>query len=225
MTFSPLIKVNHVCKDYRVGDEQLNILKDICFSIKQQQTVAIMGPSGSGKSTLLSILAGLILPTSGRVEVEDGDLSSQSADQRALWRKNNVGFIFQGFELIPHFTVIENVMLPLELKGAQNCRQKARQCLAQVGMEHRENFQVQQLSGGESQRVAIARAFVANPKIIFADEPTGSLDNKNAIKVVDTLWQQYEKNKASLIIVTHNAEIAKICQYQYSLSNGVLSQC
>ena len=208
-----------------MGDEQLNILKDICFSIKHQQTVAIMGPSGSGKSTLLSILAGLILPSSGSVEVAGVALSSQSADQRALWRKNNVGFIFQSFKLIPHFTVIENVMLPLELKGVKNAENKARQCLEQVGMKHRLNFRVNQLSGGESQRVAIARAFVANPKIIFADEPTGSLDNQNAIKIVETLWQQYEKNKASLVIVTHNTEIAKICQYRYRLLNGVLSQC
>lgn len=181
-----------------------------------------MGASGSGKSTLLTLLAGLDLPTSGIVRVENKNLSDMSEDERSDYRAKNMGFIFQNFRLLPHLTALENVRIPLELLEADDSEERARAMLSRVGLAARMNNLPSQLSGGEQQRVAVARAFVTRPRILFADEPTGNLDSKNGQAVLEIMKELHAEYHSTLIVVTHDSHVASYGQYQLHLRDGAL---
>jgi len=202
----------------------LTILNDINLSINQGESLAVIGVSGSGKSTLLGLLAGLDMPTAGRVLLNRIDLSELDEDGRARIRNQSVGFIFQSFHLLPGFTALENTALPLELAGLEQPELLARQKLEEVGLDERLHHYPNQLSGGEQQRVAIARAFVGNPRILFADEPTGNLDQKTAKRIIDLLFKMNKENGTTLVMVTHDNEIAKHCDRQVVIAGGQLTE-
>ena len=202
----------------------LTILKDIDLSIKHGESLAVIGVSGSGKSTLLGLLAGLDMPTAGRVLLNGTDLSDLDEDGRARIRNQSVGFVFQSFHLLPGFTALENTALPLELAGLEQSEILARQKLEEVGLAKRLHHYPNQLSGGEQQRVAIARAFVGNPRILFADEPTGNLDQKTAKRIIDLLFKMNKENSTTLVMVTHDNEIAKHCDRQVVIAGGQLTE-
>lgn len=199
---------------------QLDILNDINISIQEGETLAVVGVSGSGKSTLLGLLAGLDIPTHGRVILDGIDLGSLDEDGRARMRNQRVGFVFQSFQLIGSLTALENVMLPLELAGAGEPEREARHRLAEVGLAERIYHYPNQLSGGEQQRVAIARAFAGEPRILFADEPTGNLDQKTAQQVIDLLFKLNRERGTTLVLVTHDTAIADHCERNLTLSGG-----
>jgi putative ABC transport system ATP-binding protein len=199
---------------------QLDILNDINISIQEGETLAVVGVSGSGKSTLLGLLAGLDIPTHGRVILDGIDLGSLDEDGRAKMRNQRVGFVFQSFQLIGSLTALENVMLPLELAGAVEPEREARHRLAEVGLAERVYHYPNQLSGGEQQRVAIARAFAGEPRILFADEPTGNLDQKTAQQVIDLLFKLNRERGTTLVLVTHDTAIADHCEHNLTLSGG-----
>lgn len=194
------------------------------MEIKESESVAIVGSSGSGKSTLLGLLAGLDVNTSGEIFLYDNNFSSQTEEQRALVRGQYVGFVFQSFHLLPSLQAIENVMLPAELKGDKDARKKAEVLLEKVGLSHRLTHYPNQLSGGEQQRVAIARAFASNPKILFADEPTGNLDEENGNLIIKLLFDLNQSQGTTLVMVTHNNELAKMCDRQLVMSSGQLTE-
>ncbi|BDX02850.1 ABC transporter ATP-binding protein [Marinomonas pontica] len=194
------------------------------MEIKESESVAIVGASGSGKSTLLGLLAGLDVNTSGDIFLYDQAFSSQTEEQRALARGQYVGFVFQSFHLLPSLQAIENVMLPAELKGDKSARQKAELLLDKVGLSHRLTHYPNQLSGGEQQRVAIARAFASNPKILFADEPTGNLDEENGQLIIKLLFELNQSEGTTLVMVTHDNELAKMCDRQLVMSAGQLTE-
>lgn len=200
----------------------LTILQDIDITVMPGEAVAVVGASGSGKSTLLGLLAGLDLPTSGRVLLDGIDLSTLDEDGRARFRAEHMGFVFQSFQLLPNFTALENVMLPLELTGRENPREAAEEALARVGLTARRHHYPHQLSGGEQQRVAIARAFVVRPKLLFADEPTGNLDQRTGARIVDLLFSLNSDHAATLILVTHDEGIARHCGRRLELEAGRL---
>jgi putative ABC transport system ATP-binding protein len=202
------------------GNAALTILDDISFVIEEGQTVAIVGASGSGKSTLLGLLAGLDLPSSGSVTLLGQALYALNEDQRAEWRGRNLGFVFQSYQLLPQMSALENVMLPLELRGGRGAMQRAQVLLNQVGLEARLNHYPKTLSGGEQQRVALARAFAPNPKLLLADEPTGSLDAATGERIIELLFELNAKNKTTLVLVTHDEQLAKRCDQQIRLSAG-----
>jgi putative ABC transport system ATP-binding protein len=202
------------------GNAALTILDDISFVIEEGQTVAIVGASGSGKSTLLGLLAGLDLPSSGSVTLLGQALYALNEDQRAEWRGRNLGFVFQSYQLLPQMSALENVMLPLELRGERGAMQRAQTLLNQVGLEARLNHYPKTLSGGEQQRVALARAFAPNPKLLLADEPTGSLDAATGERIIELLFELNAKNKTTLVLVTHDEQLAKRCDHQIRLSAG-----
>jgi putative ABC transport system ATP-binding protein len=202
------------------GNAALTILDDISFVIEEAQTVAIVGASGSGKSTLLGLLAGLDLPSSGSVTLLGQALYALNEDQRAEWRGRNLGFVFQSYQLLPQMSALENVMLPLELRGERGAMQRAEALLNQVGLEARLNHYPKTLSGGEQQRVALARAFAPNPKLLLADEPTGSLDAATGERIIELLFELNAKNKTTLVLVTHDEQLAKRCDQQIRLSAG-----
>jgi putative ABC transport system ATP-binding protein len=202
------------------GNAALTILDDISFVIEEGQTVAIVGASGSGKSTLLGLLAGLDLPSSGSVTLLGQALYVLNEDQRAEWRGRNLGFVFQSYQLLPQMSALENVMLPLELRGERGAMQRAEALLNQVGLEARLNHYPKTLSGGEQQRVALARAFAPNPKLLLADEPTGSLDAATGERIIELLFELNAKNKTTLVLVTHDEQLAKRCDQQIRLSAG-----
>jgi putative ABC transport system ATP-binding protein len=202
------------------GNAALTILDDISFVIEEGQTVAIVGASGSGKSTLLGLLAGLDLPSSGSVTLLGQALYALNEDQRAEWRGRNLGFVFQSYQLLPQMSALENVMLPLELRGERGAMQRAQVLLNQVGLEARLNHYPKTLSGGEQQRVALARAFAPNPKLLLADEPTGSLDAATGERIIELLFELNAKNKTTLVLVTHDEQLAKRCDQQIRLSAG-----
>jgi putative ABC transport system ATP-binding protein len=202
------------------GNAALTILDDISFVIEEGQTVAIIGASGSGKSTLLGLLAGLDLPSSGSVTLLGQALYVLNEDQRAEWRGRNLGFVFQSYQLLPQMSALENVMLPLELRGERGAMQRAEALLNQVGLEARLNHYPKTLSGGEQQRVALARAFAPNPKLLLADEPTGSLDAATGERIIELLFELNAKNKTTLVLVTHDEQLAKRCDQQIRLSAG-----
>jgi putative ABC transport system ATP-binding protein len=202
------------------GNAALTILDDISFLIEEGQTVAIVGASGSGKSTLLGLLAGLDLPSSGSVILLGQALYALNEDQRAEWRGRNLGFVFQSYQLLPQMSALENVMLPLELRGERGAMQRAEALLNQVGLEARLNHYPKTLSGGEQQRVALARAFAPNPKLLLADEPTGSLDAATGERIIELLFELNAKNKTTLVLVTHDEQLAKRCDRQIRLSAG-----
>lgn len=219
-----LIQTTQLEKKVTTSEGELQILHPIDMQIAAGETVAIVGASGSGKSTLLSLLAGLDLASAGDVLIDNVKLSELDEEQRAKVRADKVGFIFQSFLLIPSLTALENVMLPAELAGHKTAEQEARELLAQVGLSERLHHYPNQLSGGEQQRVAIARAFIGTPKILFADEPTGNLDKKTGNTVEDLLFDMNAKSGTTLIMVTHDGELAKRCQRILRMDAGRLNE-
>lgn len=219
-----MIKVENLSKSLTLGEQTLNILTEVNLSVKAGETLAIVGKSGSGKSTLLSLLAGLDKASSGHIYIQGQDLSQMSEDERALVRKQHVGFVFQNFQLLPHLSALDNVMLPLELSGDRSISPKevATQWLTKVGLAERLDHQPNQLSGGEQQRVAIARAFACSPDILFADEPTGNLDEHTGEMIEDLLFDLNSQLNTTLILVTHDETLAKRCQRQVHLEDGKL---
>lgn len=216
-----LIDVNHqIDTEYA----QLHILKDINVLIEAGQSVAITGSSGSGKTTLLGMLAGLDVPSSGSILVNNQDITLMNEDQRALFRAQNVGFVFQSFHLLDGLTALENVLLPIELAGNHHGKQEAMAYLDKVGLSHRLQHYPSQLSGGEQQRVAIARAFAAKPKYLFADEPTGNLDQQTGGHIIDLLFELNSSQHTTLILVTHEQRLADFCQRHLVIEGGVLSE-
>lgn len=219
---SLLIQANHLSKTVNTQAGELNILTNINCDIQQGEATAIVGPSGAGKTTLLSILAGLETASSGSCTFNGNDLCQLTEDQRADLRRGQVGFIFQAFHLLPTLTALENVALPLELLGDQQATTKAKQWLELVGLSGRASHLPLQLSGGEQQRVAIARACVTEPKIIFADEPTGNLDDKTSERVLELLFKINQQHQTTLAIVTHSTAIAERCNTIHQLHQGKL---
>lgn len=217
-----VLEVSHLAKTVDTVDGPLTILHDINFSVAESESLAIVGASGSGKSTLLGLLAGLDTPSKGQVLLMDRDISAANEDQRALIRSQHVGFVFQSFQLIDHLTALENVQLPLELAGMPRAEAaaKAQVWLEKVGLSERLKHRPKTLSGGEQQRVALARAFVTEPDILFADEPTGSLDEQNGQKIIQLLFQLNQDLGSTLILVTHDLALASRCERQMVLNNG-----
>ena len=216
----PLIEVDHVTKQVSDSTGVLTILHDMHFSLAARESVAIVGASGSGKSTLLSIIAGLDVPTSGTVRLAGVDLFKLDEDQRAAVRAKRLGFVFQNFQLLSHLTALENVMLPLELLGRHDARALARDMLGRVGLGERLSHYPKLLSGGEQQRVALARAFVVHPKVLLADEPTGSLDHATGETVMKLMFEMNREAGTTLVLVTHDREIAARCQRQIRIDAG-----
>ena len=223
-TESKSIIADQVGKVVKTTDGELVILHDISFQIKQGESVAIIGASGSGKSTLLSLLAGLDLPTTGQIDLMGQNLNLLDEDGRARLRGKSIGFVFQSFQLLPHLTALENVMLPLEIAGHSQAQAivAAVQWLEKVGLEQRANHFPKTLSGGEQQRVALARAFINQPAILFADEPTGSLDEVSGDRVIELLFELNRENSSTLVLVTHDPALAARCGRQLSLQGGRL---
>ncbi|MEO9274251.1 ABC transporter ATP-binding protein [Marinomonas sp. 5E14-1] len=224
MAKSTAIKVTNLTHTVTSNTGNLTILKGINMEIMEGQSVAIVGSSGSGKSTLLGLLAGLDVNTSGDITLYDQPFSDQSEEKRALIRGQYVGFVFQSFHLLPSLQAIENVMLPAELKGDKDARKKAEALLDKVGLSHRLTHYPNQLSGGEQQRVAIARAFASQPKILFADEPTGNLDEENGNLIIELLFDLNKSQGTTLVMVTHDNELAKMCDRQLVMSAGLLTE-
>lgn len=215
-----ILRVRGLNKEVMFAGNALSILRDIDFLVRAGESLAIVGASGSGKSTLLGLLAGLDLPSSGEIELCGAALSKLDEDARASLRAQSVGFVFQQFQLLPAMTALENVMLPLELAGAESAGSRAKQMLQRVGLGARLTHYPRQLSGGEQQRVALARAFVGAPKVLFADEPTGSLDRVTGQQVSDLMFEMNAQLGTTLILVTHEVELAKRCQRQLRLDSG-----
>ena len=215
-----ILEVNKLRKEVSSGDSELTILDDVSFSLEEGQSLAITGPSGSGKSTLLGLLAGLDTATSGEIYLDEVGLHKLDEEDRAILRKEKVGFVFQSFELLPSLTALENVMLPSELKSENNPQENAEYFLERVGLSEREHHYPNQLSGGEQQRVAIARAFACSAKILFADEPTGNLDPKNGQVISDLLFEVNSETDNALVIVTHDLELANRCDKRIDLKLG-----
>ena len=217
---SNILDVHNLTKSYRNGARQLTVLDEVSFSIEQGATFAIVGPSGSGKTTLLGLCAGLDNPTSGFVTLDGHELYKLSEDQRAAVRNKHVGFIFQNFQLIPTLTALENVMVPMELNGMTAVKAKAMELLEKVGLAERHHHYPNQLSGGEQQRVSLARAFSNNPSILFADEPTGNLDEETSANVVDLIFDLNKEAGTTLVLVTHDLELAQKTQRVIRLKGG-----
>ena len=215
-----ILEVNKLRKEVSSGGNQLVILDDVSFNLLEGQSLAITGPSGSGKSTLLGLLAGLDTATSGEIYLNKEALHELDEEQRALLRKEKVGFVFQSFELLPSLTALENVMLPSELKDEDEPEEKAKYFLDRVGLKEREHHYPNQLSGGEQQRVAIARAFACSAKILFADEPTGNLDPKNGEMISDLLFEVNSETDNALVVVTHDHDLADRCDKKINLKLG-----
>jgi putative ABC transport system ATP-binding protein len=209
---------------YRVAHagHALRILDDISFHIPTGQSVAIVGQSGSGKTTLLGLLAGLDVPSSGSVSVAGQTLSSMNEDERAAFRAQHLGFVFQSFHLISSLSALDNVALPLDLRGVKNSRQRAAEFLEQVGLCQRQDHLPSELSGGEQQRVALARAFASQPAYLFADEPTGNLDAKTGAHISNLLFDLNQQHGTTLVLVTHDEGLARRCQRQLRLADGRL---
>jgi putative ABC transport system ATP-binding protein len=216
------IKVSQLVKTVKTQEGDLTILKGINLDVKRGQSVAILGPSGSGKSTLLGLLAALDTPSSGEIWLDGEPLSGLNEEQKAALRKQKVSFIFQSFMLVDTLSELENVMLPAELAGIKDARDKAKRMLERVGLGHRLAHYPKQLSGGEQQRVAIARAFICDPQVLFADEPTGNLDKHNADKVADMLFALNQESATTLILVTHDLHLAQRCERQLLMDDGQL---
>lgn len=209
-------------KIVQANDGPITILKNVTLEATRGTTIAIIGQSGSGKTTLLSLLAGLDTPTDGQINLFHHAMHTMDEDQRARVRNENIGFVFQAFHLLPGFTALENVMLPLEINNVSSARSQATELLQRVGMQHRLDHYPATLSGGEQQRVAIARAFATNPPVLFADEPTGNLDTDTGQKVIDLLFQLNREFNTTLILVTHDEKLSRQCDVKYRLSDGSL---
>jgi putative ABC transport system ATP-binding protein len=217
-----ILEVDGLTKTYWSADRSLEVLRDVSFRVRVGETLAIVGPSGSGKSTLLGLCAGLDAPTSGQVCLAGEDLGALDEDGRARVRNVHTGFVFQSFQLIPTLTALENVMVPLELRGERHGESAATHLLDQVGLSERLHHYPTQLSGGEQQRVAIARAFINRPKILFADEPTGNLDTDTGHLIVESLFRLNAAADTALVLVTHDAELATRTHRVIRLRGGVI---
>lgn len=215
-----ILKINGLEKTYKSGSKQLTVLHNVSFDVEKGQTFSIVGPSGSGKTTLLGLCAGLDIPNSGTVELCGHDLKTLNEDQRAQLRNKEVGFIFQDFQLLPTLTALENVSVPLELQGAKNAVSRAKELLEKVGLGNRWDHYPSQLSGGEQQRVAVARAFSNTPSILFADEPTGNLDQETGDKVIQLLFNLNKEAGTTLVIITHDLDLAARTQRILKLKGG-----
>lgn len=217
---NPVLSVRNLSKIYATGSSSITVLDEINFEIAEKTSIAIVGPSGSGKTTLLGLCAGLDRPSGGSIKLIDIELGELNEDERAFVRNRYVGFVFQNFQLLPTLTAQENVMIPLELRGEKNISKKAMDLLDRVGLANRKHHYPSQLSGGEQQRVAIARAFIAEPKILFADEPTGNLDAETADKITDLLFSINRELGTTLVLVTHNLQLAEYTGRILRLSGG-----
>jgi putative ABC transport system ATP-binding protein len=217
---SKILKINGLEKTYTSGSKQLTVLQNVSFEVEKGQTFSIVGPSGSGKTTLLGLCAGLDEPNSGTVELCGYDLNTLNEDERAELRNKEVGFIFQNFQLLPTLTALENVSVPLELQGAKDAEVRAKELLEKVGLGDRVNHYPSQLSGGEQQRVALARAFSNRPSILFADEPTGNLDEDTGEKVIQLLFELNKDAGTTLVIISHDLDLAARTQQILRLKGG-----
>lgn len=215
-----ILSIQNLKKSYRSGSKELTVLEDISFEIQEKETFAIVGPSGSGKTTLLGLCAGLDQPDSGSIELCGTMINDLNEDQRAILRNKKVGFVFQDFQLIPTLTALENVAVPLELRGDADATKIGKELLEKVGLGDRYDHYPSQLSGGEQQRVAVARAFSNKPEILFADEPTGNLDEETGKKVIELLIELNEESGTTLVIVTHDMELAQKTQRILRLKGG-----
>ncbi len=220
----PIVRTHALTKQVNTGDQQLTILQNIDLTIQTGEAVAIIGASGSGKSTLLGLLAGLDLPTSGKVHLDDIDIFALDEDQRAALRGKILGFVFQSFQLLPALTALENVMLPLELMSVPNAEVTARRLLDRVGLALRLHHHPKQLSGGEQQRVAIARAFATAPKLLLADEPTGNLDSATGVQIIELMFELNREHGTTLVLVTHDETLSRRCSRQLRMADGKLMQ-
>ncbi|MFD2828409.1 ABC transporter ATP-binding protein [Leeuwenhoekiella polynyae] len=218
-----ILEISNLEKSYTSGSKKLKVLEDINFSITENETFAIVGPSGSGKTTLLGLCAGLDRLDAGSVILNGTELSSLSEDERAVLRNRDVGFVFQDFQLLPTLTALENVAVPLELQGDRQATKKAEALLQKVGLGDRGDHYPTQLSGGEQQRVALARAFANEPKILFADEPTGNLDAETGAKVVELLFELNKELGTTLVLVTHDMELARKTQNILTIRGGKIA--
>ncbi len=215
-----VLQAENLTKIYKSGTRELTVLDSVSFSAEQGTSLSIIGPSGSGKTTLLGLCAGLDVPTSGIISLMGFKLNKMNEDDRAYVRNQFVGFVFQNFQLLSTLTALENVMIPLELRGEKNVEPKAIELLDRVGLAERMHHYPTQLSGGEQQRVAMARAFINAPRILFADEPTGNLDEENANHVTDLLFTLNREEKTTLVLVTHNLELAKKTERVLQMKGG-----
>ncbi|OEZ61688.1 ABC transporter ATP-binding protein [Duganella sp. HH105] len=220
----PAIAVRNLGKRVADATGELTILHDIDLTVQSGETLAIVGASGSGKSTLLGILAGLDLPTSGSVVLENTDIFQLSEDGRAVFRQQNVGFVFQSFQLLPHLSALENVMLPLELRGDDEAKEKAAAMLERVGLSARLRHYPKYMSGGEQQRVALTRAFVCEPPLLLADEPTGALDAATGAAVIELMFALNRERGSTLVMVTHDLSVAARCGRTVIMNAGCLEQ-
>ncbi len=222
MQQSPILKINNLSKSYQQGSGSIEILQHLNLSVLPGETVAIIGESGSGKSTLLSLIAGLDYPSSGEVLIDGHSIAALDEKTLTKFRGENLGIIFQQFHLMKHLTALQNVQLPLDILGYKNTKNMALDALKHVKLDHRAHHLPHELSGGENQRVAIARSFVVTPKLLLADEPSGSLDSVTGNTVMDILFQAVKERQMTLVLVTHNLELAKRCDHVWVLKNGSL---
>jgi putative ABC transport system ATP-binding protein len=219
-----VLQAENLTKIYRSAAKDLVVLDHISFSVEQGNSISIIGPSGSGKTTLLGLCAGLDTPSAGTISLMGFKLNVMSEDDRAYIRNQFVGFVFQNFQLLSTLTALENVMVPLELRGEKNVMSKAKELLGRVGLADRIHHYPSQLSGGEQQRVAMARAFITDPKILFADEPTGNLDEENADHIKELLFRMNKELGTTLVLVTHNLELAERTQRILKMRGGRLTE-
>ena len=215
-----IIEAKRVTKTYTVDHRKIHVLDDVSLSVSESEFLVVEGSSGSGKTTLLSLLSGLDKPTSGRVFLQEKDITDKSEDDLAQLRKNMIGFVFQSFHLIPSLTAIENIMFPAELKRDPAAREKSKKLLQRMGLDKRSGNFPHQLSGGEMQRVAMCRALINNPKIIFADEPTGNLDSENGRAILELLLEYQKESRTTMVLVTHSIDIAKMADRMIVLQDG-----
>lgn len=218
-----MIRVENLTMRLHAGGQMVNILHSLTFDVQQKQVVAVVGPSGSGKSTLLGLLAGLDKPTSGSISLNGHEITSWNEYQLAHFRRRQIGYIFQAFHLIPTFTALENVALPLELSGEPMAVERAQQLLQSVGLQDRHGHYPAQLSGGEQQRIAVARAFACRPPILLADEPTGNLDSATGQLVIDLLLKLHRDHGSTLVLVTHDPNLAKRTERIITLHDGAIA--
>jgi len=216
----PMVEARDITKTYTIGSREICVLDDVSLSVSEGEFLVVAGSSGSGKTTLLSLLSGLDKPSSGRVLIEDRDITDTSEDDLAPLRNETFGFVFQSFHLVPSLTALENVMFPAELKHDPQARTKAADLLKRVGMQQRSDNFPHQLSGGEMQRAAMCRAVINNPKIIFADEPTGNLDSENGQAVLDLLLEFQRERRTTLVLITHSLDIAGMADRVIVLKDG-----
>lgn len=217
-----ILRAQGVSKRVRTTDHDLTILDNVSLDIKLGQSVAIIGPSGAGKSTLLGLLAGLDTPSEGQIWMGEHEITATNEEGRAAIRAKMVGFVFQTFQLLGSLTALENVSLPMELSGQSDARERATEFLAKVGLAERLTHYPKQLSGGEQQRVALARAFACSPKILFADEPTGNLDQTTGLKISDLLFDLNRQSDTTLVLVTHEQRLAQRCESIITIDDGRL---